>query len=163
MLLRRKPARPGPQSKGQSYTLDTPGFGTWVSLEDGARGRKKTGRKESEHPARCLAQGRSSVAFGVWSQGRKLEPWGNRGSGRSTGSSGRPGLHLVYPGIPLSGSLAQTTSFRQKLAEECERLGQGATTLQQNTAGPQSPQVFSFPGNIPAGPKVNWARHRPRL
>lgn len=38
-----------------------------MSLEDGARGRKKTGRKESEHSAQCLAHSRYSIFFGVWS------------------------------------------------------------------------------------------------
>lgn len=63
------------------------------------RGPEAGRRVNPQHGAWHRAGTQSPLVSGPASQGRKLEPWGNRGSGRSTGSSCRPGLHLVYPGI----------------------------------------------------------------
>lgn len=73
------------------------------------------------------------VSSGVWSS--VPEPGETEAQ---AGSCGGPGLQLVYPGISLSASLAQTPA-QQKLAEACERLGQGATTLERIAAGPPLP------------------------
>lgn len=84
-----------------------------MSLGDGAKGRKKTGRDESEHST--PVPGTSQVHKTFWSS--LQHPWigiFNHGKTETrTGPEGapsKPGLPLGYPGIPTSGSLARTCS-----------------------------------------------------
>lgn len=101
-----------------------------MSLEDGARGRKKTGRKESEHSAQCLAHSRYSIFFGVWSSVPGYEVL----------TTGKPRLRQVYR-VLLAGQdciwfirnfhvwIAGTDQLLSRSwLRKCECLGQGATT-----------------------------------
>lgn len=101
-----KGARPGPQAKGRAAPWTPQDSEPECPWRRGPEaGRKQEGRRVNpQHGPWHRAGTQSPLASGPASQGRKLEPWGNRSSGRSTGGSCRPGLHRVYPGISLSGS-----------------------------------------------------------
>lgn len=60
-------------------------------------------RANTQDSAWHIAGVQNSLVSSPVSQRRKSEAWENRGSDRSRGAPCRPGLHMIYPGISMSG------------------------------------------------------------